>query len=144
MLELQNRGAINVSTRKGASIFIVRSPAEPSRRILLRAVLAGGYIATASAILHGRGTALQYTPALAVRRRIWISQPFRDRFSAETEIHEASVRSFAGSRWKVILGDNHCFKAALTTARSAGRGAEVLGLITSDEQDGGSMLPGEM
>ena len=141
IVALQDRGLVHVSTRKAASLFIVRSPAEASRRILLRAVLVGGYVATASAILQGRGTALQYKPALAMKRNIWISQSFRDRFIAETEILEASIRYFAGSRWKAILGDEHCFKAALTSARRAGKGAEVLGLVTSREQDRGVCCP---
>lgn len=128
-------GLRHVDLRLHATVFIVASPGNPGERVLWRATLVGAYVASPATFIQRKGPAIKYEAAILKRRQLWVSAGYKARHSAAAAIILDTIRTFPGSKWRLIAGGIDNFRTEVARARRAGRRAEVLALVTDGEQD---------
>jgi len=129
---MSKHSMLRVTKRKQAAIFIVRNAADPGRRVLWAAGLAGGIITTPSLKVF-----LVYREMLQHRNRrcsFWVSDAFANASPATAAIIRALVQAAPG--WRLVARDEFeaCCEAAVQ-ARNKSR-THLFGLIKKGEAHG--------
>ncbi len=135
-LLLDRLGTIGVHlvqcVREPTDIAIARDPAVPGNDIAFTMKLRGGIICVPEVALGTRsGPVIAYERAVAVQRKVWVSDQFR---TANATFYELLV-SIAGedtSKW-VLLDSPHEFESAKAAAQRQSKSPQVLGLVTQRE-----------
>lgn len=98
-------------------IFVVKNLASPPVAALWTAALGGGTIVSAEYLLNdGRsGSAVNYKPAVATARDIWMSTAFADENELVAEIILA-VMNDPASKWKISAGSTAEYRLMLARA----------------------------
>ena len=131
--ELAQRGMVRVQSRVKADMLIVQNPSDPGARNLWCAVLKGVPLISPEVATKLAGAMVQYKPALATRRQLWMSLDFRRQRPAILALVEACANEFENSKWRFLPGDTEDdFKNALRKTRGK---TEVVALVTKKESE---------
>ena len=109
--------------------MVVANPADIDRRCLWAASLRGTYVVAASVVLHGKGAAIKYKPALSVKRKVWISGGFEQKRPVVAKVIRDTVASARDDGevvgWKLIASEARSH--TLPVAAQAGHSRCVVG-----------------
>lgn len=109
-----------VVCRKKAEVLIVANPAACGARSLWTAVLGGVPVWSAKAIITHNGPRTAYKPAIRIRRQIYMTQEFCEKFGQTT----ALLKHFGNSRtskWAFLDGQEEYLTAKYALASATQR-----------------------
>ena len=116
-----------------ADIFITANPWRPASSLITwAAVMRGCWVLTPETYLCNRGPALKFRPAVQVKRMVWISDAFQAA-NVSLFLLIAEVLNVGPHAWKVLRGPAEWAEAKVKAER-AGRSAQVLALVTNEEE----------
>ena len=100
---LQERGMARTQDRVRAHVFFVSDPSKPGQRVEWLAALRGGWVASRSYLVKGKGGAfIKYAKGVAyTSRRIWVSPAFRAKHRGIYEMLSTAAQ-WPGSQWHLV------------------------------------------
>ena len=129
--------------RTSANARVVKDTSAPGRRALWCSMLGGGVLCDLACFLHKKeGSSTAYKRAVAVKRRVWVSDGFQTSHPELSRIIKAKMQE-AGSQWRPLKSQAAALAAGEQCARQ-GRPGNVLVFVSSAEQRSRDYEPVEL